>query len=140
MEQTDPGIRKTVLWLLRHGFHVADASDGETEVFTKDRLEPYILFTVTREVMLVELIRLRDLLFEAGVRLRPLSPEYDAKPNLQLCYDAGWGVDAVIDLTYLTDADLMWCARCEAGRHSNCEDCRDLRGVLPSPTRKEERV
>lgn len=99
----NPGIARTVTWLIEQGFTVMDAGD-ETHVCDCGRDYPFVILSIMTHQLLTETDRLVNLLRKKGVRLHPLNDE--KLPCVQGSYDPG-DECALIDLQFVDDKLLF---------------------------------
>lgn len=104
LENVSPGVKDLVWWLRMNGFETTDSGDGSNH---EDGMEgalpfPMVSMTVTPEVLVIESVRLRDLLAKRGVILQPTGSEL---PSIQASYDPSDSV-AVIMLINVLSKDI----------------------------------
>ena len=114
VEELDPGIRKTVLWLRSLGYETTDSGDGKTKPTGGDecaltfphvviRVRPYQLQPVADGLM--EMLR-----FHHGVEVTPMTPEASASaptPTIEASYNPADGI-AIVMLYGVDDSMLKF--------------------------------
>ena len=87
----NPGIRKTVAWLMKHGFETCDSGDGRTNEFECDLPVPYVHILVPKSRLVEEADRLKSLLeYEKGIAIQPMDEEISF-PSIQAHYNPADG-------------------------------------------------
>jgi len=105
VQNLNPGIRRTVVFLNMNGFETCDSGDGKTHDFECDRSFPYVVVHVAAEKLVEECRRLKELLSANGLEVQEQSPE-EGSPAIQGTYDPGNDI-AFIDLMGVDDAMLF---------------------------------
>lgn len=103
-DDINPGIRRTVEFLVQHGFATCDSGDGVTHMCECDRDHAYVVMIVEDGDIVREAHRLVDVLAEAGVEVGPIGME--PTPAIQASYDPANRIGA-LDLTHVDDALLF---------------------------------
>ena len=89
MSDLCPGIRKTVLFLQRHGFNTTDSGDGVSNEGMGCELDhPNVFMLCPPDKLLTESHRLLELLARQGVRC---TPDPDG-PHIEVSYDPSDGI------------------------------------------------
>lgn len=104
VEDLNPGIRKTVLWLNSIGFETCDSGDGETHDYECDRDQAYVVMQVDPSKLISESHRLEIALADRGVAIEAMSIEH--APCIQATYDPANEI-ALIELMCVSDRVLF---------------------------------
>lgn len=107
IDELDPGIRQTVLWLRKNGYDTTDSGDG-SKVATMERAMPFPNVAIRVDLDGPELVSVADdlayALKEQGIMIEPQNE--DGKPYIQASYDP---VDAsAMILLCNVDDDLLF--------------------------------
>lgn len=110
LNDLNPGIRRTVLWLRSHGFATCDSGDGKTHDYSCDRNHPYVVMRVAPDDMVPRTLDLVKLLGMVGLEVVSVGHGFNSDgdslaPCIQASYDPANGI-ALIDLMGVCDSDL----------------------------------
>jgi hypothetical protein len=102
-DDINPGIRRTVEWLIENGYSTTDSGDGATHAHACDRDHAYVVMVCHPSTLVEDAQWLGVLLGELGVQIEPVG---GTGPCIQASYDPANRI-GVIDLMNVTDA-LLW--------------------------------
>lgn len=111
VEDLDPGIRRTVLWLQKNEFRTTDSGDGVTKFQCAEPMEgaleyPHVVCAVASDLLASEADRLAELVHDLGVDVVPNGLREPGQAGISASYDPGDGV-AIIVLAGVGDAELF---------------------------------
>ena len=87
LNELNPGIRKTVAWLVSQGFETCDSGDGETHEFECDQPQPYVTMLVPACLLVSEAKRLMyRLKTQHGIEVQTMDEEVTV-PAIQAAYN-----------------------------------------------------
>lgn len=112
LDDLDPGIRKTVEWLLDLGYATCDSGDGHSKLaqgYAEEEIipVPHVIMQTSGSLMMTTTYRLVDDLAAIGVKVEPISP-YGSGVSIQATYDPA-DDSATIALYGLNDEMLEKC-------------------------------
>ena len=127
-QKLDPGIRRTVSWLRRHGFETTDSGDGISKMIDATPEDgvlntPHVVMVIDPFRMEADSHRLLDLFDDHGVTLRVQGSKDDGVQILA-SYDPADRV-AVLMLTGFNDEKLKQC--CSSYDGGSCKHCMGIR-------------
>lgn len=88
--QLNPGIRKTVEWLIQNGYQTTDSGDGEAHEHECDQDQPYVHMLIAPANLVQETDRLAALLKARGIEVQPMD-ENCSVPCLEAGYNPAHG-------------------------------------------------